>query len=87
MNVNLIKEQNMNKTGKNKSKLLTTDDLMQIVIDQEETIWDVTQLARELGTTPQAIRQRIRRGYIPAHKEGRKLYIIKSEYLKTLKSN
>lgn len=77
----------MNKTGKNKSKLLTTDDLMQIVRDQEETIWTVVQLARELNTTPQAIRQRIRRGYIPAHKEGRKLYIFKSEYIKTLKSN
>lgn len=76
----------MNKTGKNKSRLLTTDDLVQIVIDQEETVWTVTQLARELNTTPQAIRRRISRGYIPAHKEGRKLYILKSEYIKALKS-
>ena len=76
----------MNKIGKNKSKLLTIDDLKQMVIDQEETVWTVLQLARILGTTPQALRRRISRGYIPAHKEGRKLYILKSEYIKALKS-
>lgn len=76
----------MNKTGKSKSKLLTIDDLKQMVIDQEETVWTVLQLARILGTTPQALRRRISRGYIPAHKERRKLYILKSEYIKALKS-
>lgn len=53
--------------------------------DTQEVIYTVSQLAEELGTTPAAIRKRIARGFIPAHKEGRKLIILKSEYVRSLR--
>ena len=53
--------------------------------DTQEVIYTVNQLAEELGTTPAAIRKRIARGFIPAHKEGRKLIILKSEYVGSLR--
>ncbi len=53
--------------------------------DTQEVIYTVSQLAEELGTTPAAIRKRIARGFIPAHKEGRKLIILKSEYVGSLR--
>lgn len=53
--------------------------------DTQEVIYTVSQLAEELGTTPAAIRKRIARGFIPAYKEGRKLIILKSEYVGSLR--
>lgn len=76
----------MNTNGENKSRSLTIADLKQMIIDSEETIWSVAQLAELLGTSPQAIRKRINRGAIPAHKEGHSLYILKSEYIRNLKA-
>lgn len=76
----------MNMTGDKKSRNLTIAELKQMIIDSEETIWSVAQLAELLGTTPQAIRKRITRGYIPAHKEGHSWYILKSEYIRNLKA-
>lgn len=76
----------MNMTGERKSKSLTIADLKQMIIDSEETIWSVAKLAELLGTTPQAIRKRINRGVIPAHKEGHSWYILKSEYIRNLKA-
>ena len=76
----------MNTNGENKSRSLTIADLKQMIIDSEETIWSVAQLAELLGTSPQAIRKRINRGAIPAHKEGPSWYILKSEYIRNLKA-
>lgn len=53
--------------------------------DMQEVIYSVAQLADELGTTPAAIRKRIARGFIPAHREGRRLFILKSEYVSCLR--
>ena len=58
----------MNTNGENKSRSLTIADLKQMIIDSEETIWSVAQLAELLGTSPQAIRKRINRGAIATHK-------------------
>ena len=55
----------MNTNGENKSRSLTIADLKQMIIDSEETIWSVAQLAELLGTSPQGIRKRINRGAIP----------------------
>ena len=76
----------MNTNGENKSRSLTIADLKQLIIDSEETIWSVAHLAELLGTSPQAIRKRINRGAIPAHKEGHSWYILKSEYIRNLKA-
>ena len=76
----------MNTNGENKSRSLTIADLKQMIIDSEETIWSVAQLAELLGTSPQAIRKRINLGAIPAHKEGYSWYILKSEYIRNLKA-
>ena len=72
--------------GRIKSQKITVDELKQIVIDSEETVWTVSDVANMLKISEQAVRKRILRGRIPAHKEGRKLYILKSEYIKALKS-
>lgn len=76
----------MSTNGERKSSRLTIGDLKQMILDTEETVWSVAQLAELLGTTPQAIRKRIMRGYIPAHKEGHSWYILKSEYISNLRA-
>lgn len=71
--------------GKRKSLSVSVDDLKQIVIDKDETIWSVQSFAEYLGISNQAVRKRIHRGLIPAHKSGRSWFILKSEYVKNLR--
>lgn len=72
--------------GKTKSQMVSVDDLKQIVIDKEETVWSVSDFAKEFGISSQAVRKRIQRGLIPAHKDGGMWYILKSEYICRLRS-
>ena len=51
----------------------------------EEMTQKVKTLAKELNTTVDAIRKRINRGLIPAHKNGRMWFILKSEYVRSLR--
>lgn len=76
----------MSTNGEKASTRITVDELKQMIIDTEETVWSVAQLAAHIGSTPQAIRKRIIRGAIPAHKEGHSWYILKSEYIKNLRA-
>ena len=69
--------------GNRKSPKISIDEIKAMVVN---TVWNVQTLAIELGTTPAAIRKRIQRGAIPAHKEGRSWYILKSEYISNLKA-
>ena len=71
--------------GRRKFQNSTYDDLKQVVIDSEETVYSVETLAKELNTTVDAIRKRINRGLIPAHKNGRMWFILKSEYVRPLR--
>lgn len=71
--------------GKRRSPNKTYEDLKQVVIDSEETIYSVETLAKELDTSVDAIRKRINRGLIPAHKNGRMWFILKSEYVRSLR--
>lgn len=72
--------------GRNKSQKITIDDLKQMVINQDETVWNVKQLASVIGASEEAVRKRIKRNVIPAHKEGRSWYILKSEYISNLRN-
>ena len=72
--------------GKTKSPKISVDELKQIVIDKEETVWSVSDFAKEFGISSQAVRKRIQRGLIPAHKDGGMWYILKSEYICRLRS-
>lgn len=72
--------------GRPKSLRISGDDLKKIVTDQEETIWSVERLAEELGISRQAVRKRIERKLIPAHKKGRMWYILKSEYINSIRA-
>ncbi len=72
--------------GNRKSPKISIDEIKAMVVNTEDTVWNVQTLAIELGTTPAAIRKRIQRGAIPAHKEGRSWYILKSEYISNLKA-
>lgn len=72
--------------GKSKSKKISIDTLKQMVIDSDETVWSVQQLADVLGTSVHAIRKRIQRGAIKAHKQGHSWYILKSEYIAGLRA-
>lgn len=76
-----------NKTvGKTKSLRISDDEMKKIVIDQEETVMSVIALAKELGISTQAVRKRIERKLIPAHKKGRLWYILKSEYINAIRA-
>ena len=59
---------------------------MRSLIDTQEVIYNIVQLAKVLDVTPNTIRKRIKRGIIPAHKEGRFYYILKSEYVNSLRN-
>ena len=56
------------------------------LINVNDEVWTVQQLAAKLSLTSGAIVKRIRRGSIPAHKQGNYWYILKSEYIDSLKS-
>lgn len=56
------------------------------LVDTQEVIYNIAQLAQVLNVTPNTIRKRIRRGIIPAHREGRYYYILKSEYVNALRN-
>lgn len=76
-----------NKTvGKTKSLRISDAEMKKIVIDQEETVMSVSALAKELGISTQAVRKRIERKLIPAHKKGRLWYILKSEYINAIRA-
>lgn len=76
-----------NKTvGKTNSLRISDDEMKKIVIDQEETVMSVSALAKELGISTQAVRKRIERKLIPAHKKGRLWYILKSEYINAIRA-
>ena len=72
--------------GRPKSPKISDDDMKKIVIDQEETVMSVAALAKELGISTQAVRKRIERKLIPAHKKGRLWYILKSEYINAIRA-
>lgn len=76
----------MNMNGKKRSQKITVEELKQIVIDSEETVWSVENMAEILGISKQAVRKRILRKMIPAHKDGRLWYILKSEYISGLRA-
>lgn len=74
--------------GKRKSPQLSTiESLKQLLADANETIWTVDSFAQTMCLTREAVKKRIYRGQIPAHKKGRSWYILKSEYLKYLKDS
>jgi hypothetical protein len=77
----------MLKNGKNKSLTLTPDTIKQLVTDAHETIWTISSFAETMCMSKDAVRMRIHRGQIPARKVGHSWYILKSEYLKYLKSS
>ena len=72
--------------GRPKSPRISDDEMKKIVIDQEETVMSVAALAKELGISTQAVRKRIERKLIPAHKKGRLWYILKSEYINAIRA-
>lgn len=72
--------------GSRRSQKLSIEDIKAMVVNTEDKVWNVQTLAQELGTTPDTVRKRIQRGLIPAHKEGRSWYILKSEYIRNLRN-
>lgn len=79
----------MKKCGETRSRRHTATDeqppIVQHLIDANDTIWSVAQLAAILGRSKWAVLKRIERGTIPAHKEGASWYILKSEYIAQLR--
>ncbi len=63
----------------------TATDIIKTVRDNGDKVWNVKDLSNEIGLSPDAVRKRIQRGVIPAHKEGRSWYILKSEYISNLR--
>lgn len=64
----------------------TENSKLRSLVDTQEVIYNIVQLAQVLNVTPNTIRKRIRRGIIPAHREGRYYYILKSEYVNALRN-
>ena len=72
--------------GVRKSRQLSIDDVKkQMVVDCLERVMSVNDFAKFVSKSPEAIRKRIQRGLIPAHKEGRNWYILKSEHVSSLR--
>ena len=80
----------MKEHGETKSQRITCDTrqapIVSHLINVNDEVWTVQQLAARLSLTSGAIVKRIRRGSIPAHKQGNYWYILKSEYIDRLKS-
>lgn len=68
------------------TKSTTESTRLRSLVDTQEVIYNIAQLAQVLNVTPNTIRKRIRRGIIPAHREGRYYYILKSEYVNALRN-
>lgn len=77
----------MQTNGKRKSPRITPETIRQLVTDAHETIWTINSFAEEMCLSKDAVRMRIHRGQIPARKVGRSWYILKSEYLRFLKTS
>lgn len=73
--------------GRKKSQVVSIENIKQMVTDANEKIWTIKSFAQEMCMTSDAVKKRIYRGQIPAHKKGRSWYILRSEYLKFLKEN
>ena len=85
-NISITRIKVTDMVGKIKSQKISVDELKQIVIDSEETVWTVTDVAKMLNISEQAVRKRILRGRIPAHKDGGFWYILKSEFISRLRT-
>ena len=59
--------------------------VMQELVNATDTVWSVNQFANIIGTSKWAVLKRIRRGTLPAHKDGTSWYILKSEYISHLR--
>lgn len=55
------------------------------IVDINDEVLNVTQLSEMIGITKWGVLKRIERGIIPAHKEGRRWYVLKSEYVAQLR--
>ena len=72
--------------GAKKSRQPSIEDVKkQMIIDCMEKVMSVNEFAKFVSKSPEAIRKRIQRGLIPAHKEGHSWYILKSEYVNSLR--
>ena len=56
------------------------------IIDINDEVINVRQLSEMLSISRWAVLKRIQRGIIPAHKEGTRWYILKSEYVAQLRN-
>ena len=60
--------------------------VVQHLMNVNDEVWTVQQLADKLQLSVVAVQKRIQRGTIPAHKQGKYWYILKSEYIALLKN-
>ena len=65
----------------------TQAPFVKYLMNVNDEVWTVNELADMLGLTKWAILKRIQRGCIPAHKQGNFWYILKSEYIDLLKNS
>ena len=54
--------------------------------DLQDTIYSVGQFAQLIGLSKWAVLKRIQRGQLPAHKNGRCWYLLKSEIVALLRA-
>ena len=77
-----------NSKGKARFRRNTSDKtapVVQHIMNVNDEVWTVQQLARMLNLSVAAVQKRIQRGTIPAHKQGKYWYILKSEYIAYIK--
>jgi len=56
------------------------------LIDVNDTVLSVEDVAEMLRISPWGVRKRILRGQLPAHKRGKRLYILKSELVDSIRT-
>lgn len=66
----------MNKDGKSVIKRL---------VNVNDKVLTVEEVAEKMGISPWGVRKQIQRGFLPAHKHGRRYYILNSELNETIR--
>ncbi len=64
-----------------------SNSIVQHYLNLNDEMMTVEQMADMLHISKWGVLKRIERGMIPAHKNGRRWYILKSELMKEIRSN
>ena len=57
------------------------------IVNVNDTVYSIKDMADMLRISPNGVRKRIARGLMPAHRNGGRLYRLKSEYIEAIRES